>query len=247
MSLLIWPAAMLIGVVLGMFGAGGGMVTVPALIYLADMPVKDAIAMSLWVVAIVSTTALILQRPWRHLQLRLLATFGVSGVIGSVLGSLWSQWIPEQVQITLFAILMLLVTFWLTRLELSNRITVFRFVPASITGFVIGVLTGILGVGGGFLLVPALIYLGIGHFPTAVAHSLVLIILNALAGAITHLGSTAFPISTALSFSAVAAVGSAVGGVLLQRLPAVKLQKYFSVLLIILGILMAWRSLTHTA
>jgi len=245
MNLLIWPAALLIGVVLGMFGAGGGMVTVPALIYLADMPVKDAIGMSLWVVAIVSATALIQQRPWRELQIRLLVTFGVSGVIGSVIGSLWSKWIPEQIQISLFTILILLVTFWLTRLELSNRITVFRFIPASITGLVIGILTGILGVGGGFLLVPALIYLGIGHFPTAVAHSLVLIVINALAGAIAHLGNTTFSLSMALSFSVVAAVGSALGGILLKRLPATQLQKYFSVLLVILGALMAWRSLTH--
>ncbi|MBI1195698.1 MAG: TSUP family transporter [Gammaproteobacteria bacterium] len=244
MSILIWPAALLIGVILGMFGAGGGMVTVPALIYLADMPVKDAIAMSLWVVAIVSATALILQRPWRDLQVRLLMTFGVSGVFGSVAGSIWSQWIPERFQIAMFAVLILLVTFWLTRIELSNRITVFRFIPASVTGFIIGVLTGILGVGGGFLLVPALIYLGIGHFPTAVAHSLVLIVVNALAGAVTHLGDTAFSLSMALSFSAVAALGSALGGMLLQRLPAAQLQRYFSILLVILGAFMAWRSLT---
>jgi len=245
MNVLIWPAALLIGIVLGMFGAGGGMATVPALIYLADMSVKDSIAMSLWVVAIVSATALILQQPWRDLQIRLLVTFGVSGIIGSVIGSLWSQWIPEQIQLAMFAILILLVTVWLTRIELSNRITVFRFIPASITGLVIGILTGILGVGGGFLLVPALIYLGIGHFPTAVAHSLVLIVLNALAGAITHLGETSFSLSMALSFSAVAAIGSALGGVLLKRLSAQQLQRYFSILLVILGALMAWRSLTH--
>lgn len=247
MSILIWPAALLIGVVLGMFGAGGGMVTVPALIYLADMPVKDAIAMSLWVVAIVSATALVLQRPWRDLQVRLLLTFGVSGVIGSILGSLWSKWIPEQLQVAMFAILILLVTIWLTHIELSNRVTVFRFIPASVTGLAIGVLTGILGVGGGFLLVPALIYLGIGHFPTAVAHSLVLIVVNALAGAITHLGDTAFSLPMALSFSAVAAVGSALGGMLLRRLPAPRLQRYFSLLLILLGALMAWRSLTQSS
>jgi len=237
---------MLIGVVLGMFGAGGGMATVPALIYLADMSVKDAISMSLWVVAIVSATALILQRPWRDLQLRLLTTFGASGVIGSVMGSLWSEWIPEQVQVALFAILILLVTIWLARIELSNRVTVFRFIPASITGLVIGILTGILGVGGGFLLVPALIYLGVGHFPTAVAHSLVLIVINALTSAIVHLGHTTFSLSTAFSFSVVAAAGGTLGSILLQRLPAAQLQKYFSVFLIILGALMAWRALTHT-
>ncbi len=242
MSLWLWPSALVIGVVLGLFGAGGGMITVPVLIYLADMPVKEAIAMSLWVVAIVSLTALIQQRVWRNLQARLLITFGVTGVLGSVIGSLLAVHIDEDIQLILFALLILLVTWWLSRVELSDRVSVFRFIPASVTGLFIGVITGVLGVGGGFLLVPALIYLGVGHFPIAVAHSLVLITLNATAGGITYLKTVNFSLPLALIISIIAALGTVLGTYLLRKLPGVQLQRAFSMMLILIGGFMLLRT-----
>ncbi len=62
MSLLLWPLAFVVGIILALFGAGGGMTTVPLLIYFGDIPVREAVAMSLWVVAAVSLTAVIHQR-----------------------------------------------------------------------------------------------------------------------------------------------------------------------------------------
>ncbi|RMH22651.1 MAG: sulfite exporter TauE/SafE family protein [Gammaproteobacteria bacterium] len=244
MSLLLWPASLAIGIVLGMFGAGGGMITVPALIYLANMPVKQAIAVSLWVVAIVSFSALVQQKVWKQLQIRLLLTFGITGMAGSIAGSLFTRYLSEQFQLGLFALLIFLVTLWLSKVKLTNRVSVFRFIPASITGFLIGFLTGILGVGGGFLLVPALIYLGIGHFPTAVAHSLVLIICNAIAGGITYINTTEVPLDTALIVSAIAVVGSVIGNHFLKTLAGSQLQKIFSMMLVMIGGLMLWRAFT---
>ena len=242
MSLMLWPSALVIGIVLGMFGAGGGMITVPVLIYLAGMPVKEAIAMSLWVVAFVSIVALIQHRAWRNLQVKLLVTFGVTGMLGSVAGSLLAVYISEHVQVILFALLIFLVTWWLSKLELSDQVSVFRFIPASVTGFGIGLITGLLGVGGGFLLVPALIYLGIGHFPTAVAHSLILITLNAIAGGLTYLKTVDFSLPLALVISVLAALGTVLGTYLLRKLPGVQLQRAFSMMLIIIGGFMLLRT-----
>ncbi len=243
MDLLIWPMAFTIGIVLGLFGAGGGMITVPALIYLLHMPVKQAIAMSLWIVAIVSFVALIQQRAWRKLQLPLLLTFGVTGVLGSTTGSLLAQYVPETVQLVAFSLLIFFTTWWTSRVELTNQVSVFRFIPATLTGFGVGVLTGILGVGGGFLLVPAVIYLGIGHFPTAVAHSLILVTLNALAGGITYATTIDFSIQTTLTISGIAIVGSAVGSHLLKRISGQRLQRVFSLMLFFLGAFMLVRIL----
>ncbi|HHM05155.1 MAG TPA: sulfite exporter TauE/SafE family protein [Gammaproteobacteria bacterium] len=243
MSALLWPAAFAMGIVLGMFGAGGGMLTVPLLIYLAHVPIKAAVAMSLWVVALVSLAALAQQRAWHCLQPRLLLVFGLTGVAGSVTGSTLAPYLPERLQLGLFAALTLLVAWWLNKLELSNRVSVFRFIPASITGFAIGALTGIVGVGGGFLLVPALIYLGIGHFPTAVAHSLLLVCFNALAGGITYLNTESFSLPLTLILAALAAVGSTVGGFLLKRLPSTQLQRGFNIMLVLLGSFMLWRAI----
>ncbi len=243
MTLFIWPMAFVIGIVLGLFGAGGGLITVPALIYLLDLPVKQAIAMSLWIVAIVSFTALIQQRAWRNLQVPLLLTFGVTGILGSTTGSLLAQYVPETFQVVAFSLLIFFTTWWTSRVELTNQVSVFRFIPATITGFGVGLLTGVLGVGGGFLLVPAVIYLGIGHFPTAVAHSLILVTLNALAGGITYAQTVEFPIGTTAIISLVAILGSALGSHLLKRISGQRLQQVFSLMLLVLGIFMLARIL----
>jgi uncharacterized membrane protein YfcA len=245
-SFLLWPAAVGIGIVLGMFGAGGGMITVPALIYLADIPVKQAIAMSLWVVAIVSFSALVQQKIWGNLQVKLLVTFAITGMLGSVAGSLFTNFLSERFQLGLFAGLVLLVTLWLSRIKLTDRVSVFRFIPASITGFLIGILTGILGVGGGFLLVPALIFLGIGHFQTAVSHSLILIIFNAVAGGLTYMNTIEIPVNTTLAVSGIAVLGSIIGNHFLKRLASTQLQKIFSMMLVTIGSLMLWQTIVYS-
>ncbi len=242
--LLIWPVAFLIGVVLGAFGAGGGMITVPVLIYFADMSVKEAVAMSLWVVALVSTVALFQNKTWRHLQYKLLITLGVSGVLGSVSGSMLAQFLSEKVQLGLFTLLIILVTGWVSKMKLSDRVGVYKFIPATVAGYLIGVLTGVFGVGGGFLLVPALIYLGMHHFPTAVAHSLVLIAVNAIAGGLSYLNQVTISFEQTLLFAVVASMGTVLGAYILRRVDNNKLQKSFSVILIVLGVFMAWRTIT---
>lgn len=241
MELLIWPAAFVIGIVLGLFGAGGGMITVPTLIYLVNLPVKQAIAMSLWIVAIVSFTALVQQKAWRNLHVKLLLTFGITGVLGSMSGSLLAQYVPETFQLVAFALLIFFTTWWTSRVKLTNQVSVFRFIPATLTGFAVGLLTGVLGVGGGFLLVPAVIYLGIGHFPTAVAHSLVLVTLNSLAGGITYAQTIDIPAETTLTISTIAIFGSALGSYILKKISGQRLQKAFTIMLLLVGATMLFR------
>lgn len=227
-----------------MFGAGGGMVTVPALIYFGHLSVKEAVAMSLWIVAFVSLVALLQNESKRHLQFKLLATLGVSGMIGSAAGSHLAHYLPEKLQLGLFTALIVLVTWWVSRMELSERVGVFRFIPATVAGFVIGFLTGIFGVGGGFLLVPALIYLGMHHFPTAVAHSLVLIALNAIVGGVSHLDQVNIPMFETVVFAVVASIGTIAGTYILRRVDNQRLQKSFNLVLITLALFMAWRTIT---
>jgi len=238
----LWPAAFAIGLILGLFGAGGGMVTVPALMFLADMNVKMAVATSLWFVAFVSLAAAIHQRFWRHLQPKLLATFAVSGMIGGALGSRVGLLLPSFLQVAMLSLLTFYVAWWTSRVRLKDRVSVFRFIPAAITGLVIGILTGALGVGGGFLLVPALIFLGIEEFRLAVVHSLVLIFLNALVAAISYLPSLQIDAGLTAGIALLAAIGSIAGGILLKRLPGEALKKGFALLLVLLGGLMAWQA-----
>ncbi|WP_018293791.1 sulfite exporter TauE/SafE family protein [Mariprofundus ferrooxydans] len=248
MSFGLIPAALLIGLILGLFGAGGGMLTVPALMMVGDMSVKEAVPMSLWVVSLVSLTAAIHQQVWKQLQYRLLIILGATGIAGSAIGARIGAGMSESLQLAILAILILTVAVWTGFVRLENKVSTFRYIPAVLAGFAIGLLTGMLGVGGGFLLVPALIFLGIGHFPTAVGHSLMIIIANAAGGIISYstVESVHIDIGLTLSVALIAAVGSIIGGILLKRLPAARLQKGFAILLIFLGGFIAWQSLSVT-
>ena len=236
----MWLAVPLMGLVLGLFGAGGGMLTVPILMYGAGMPIKQAIAVSLWIVAAVSLIAATHQRAWRVLQRKLLVYFSLGGLGGSVVGAWVGTWIDPLVQQGLFAVLLFVVAWWLLRVKLhdSPQDKPCRCGLAIITGFGLGVVTGLLGVGGGFLMVPALVLLGVSHLPTAVAHSLVLIAANATVSGITYAGSVDLPVKLMAGIVVVAAVGSIIGSYLLQRLPVGRLQWLLGVVLVVLGTVM---------
>jgi uncharacterized membrane protein YfcA len=241
MSLWVWAIAPLIGLLLGLFGAGGGMLTVPLLVYGAGLPLKQAIASSLWIVAAVSVVAAFHQRAWRVVQPALLAFFSIGGIVGSIGGAWLGAWIDAALQQALFGILLLIVAGWTWRTRLHEApppTGTCHCLAALVVGIGLGVLTGLLGVGGGFLMVPALIALGISHFPTAVAHSLVLITINATTSGITYLGQVPSSPETMLLVGSLAAVGSIVGSHLLRRIPLAPLQRAFSLGLALLGVFM---------
>lgn len=241
MSLWVWVIAPFIGLLLGLFGAGGGMLTVPLLIYGAGLPLKQAIASSVWIVASVSLVAAFHQRAWRIIQPALLVFFSIGGIAGSIGGTWLGTWIDPALQQALFGILLLVVAIWTWRTRLHESppsTSTCRCMAAFLVGTGLGVLTGLLGVGGGFLMVPALIALGISHFPTAVAHSLLLITVNATASGITYMGQVPSSPETMILVGSLAAVGSIIGSRLLKRIPLTPLQRAFSLGLALLGITM---------
>lgn len=247
MSLLLWPLAFAVGIILALFGAGGGMTTVPLLVYFGDIPLKEAVAMSLWVVAVVSLIAAIHQRAWRVIHLKLLVTVGISGVIGSLLGAEVGIMIAEELQSLLFATLLVVVSIWLMRKKTDpapiTEQTKFNYLLAALAGTAIGVLTGILGVGGGFLLVPALIWLGVSQMPITVAHSLVLIIMNSVVAGTRYAEAIEIDLMLTAGVVVAASLGAIVGGVLLKKIPQKHLQKGFAYALLVLGMAMVTRSI----
>lgn len=248
MTIWLWLAAPLIGVMLGLFGAGGGMLTVPLLIYGVGLPVKEAVATSLWIVAAVSLIAATQQRAWRVVRLNLLVFFGSGGMLGGAAGAWIGTWIADWMQQGLFAVLLLAVAVWMRRVHVSET---HEEIPchcgtALLTGAALGITTGLLGVGGGFLMVPALLFLGISHLPTAVAHSLVMIALHATAAGMVYLGEIPQSPRLIITIALLAGAGSLLGSHLLVRMPRARLQAGFSIGLGILGVAMLGQlALTH--
>ncbi|RMH52732.1 MAG: sulfite exporter TauE/SafE family protein [Zetaproteobacteria bacterium] len=232
-----WLLAPLIGLLLALFGAGGGMTTVPLLTHLLHMPLKQAIASSLWIVAAVSLAALLRHNPWREIHWPLLGWFAAGGVVGGWLGAQVGLVIPAAVQSALFGALTWFVAWWMGRPKphALGGGSACRCAHTLLVGALLGVVTGVLGVGGGFLMVPALLWLGVPDYRLAVAHSLLLITGNALAAAVGWLGRVALAPAPLVVIALLAMVGSLLGNWLLQRLPVERLQEAFRLLLVVIG------------
>jgi len=235
-------AAPLIGLLLALFGAGGGMVTVPLLIHGLSLSIKPAIAASLWIVASVSLVTLVRKRAWQVLNLKLLVVFVLGGGIGSWLGARLGLAMPDNLQALLFGGLVLFVA-WRMRIpprdcKPATAAVACPCLKAFVVAVVMGLVTGVFGVGGGFLIVPALIWLGISAFPVAVAHSLVVIVINACVAGVSMLGDVSLPVMPLIYVSLLAAVGSMIGCYLCKYLPEQILYVWFSRLLFVIGLFM---------
>lgn len=226
-----------IGVSLGLLGGGGSIVTVPVLVYAAGVAPLEAVGMSLVVVGLTSLVGAVIK--WRSggIHFRASLVFGVTGIVGALIGAQGTPHVPSDVLLTLFALIMIGVA---VRMLAGRDI---KEIPAAaqcqlwrcvLSGFGVGGLTGFIGVGGGVLIVPALTYFGQVPIRKAVGTSLLIIALNASAGAVTHLIHGEIDWSLTVPVSLAALVGMAFGLIFSPRISQVKLTRAFAIF--ILGI-----------
>ncbi|PZA06771.1 MULTISPECIES: sulfite exporter TauE/SafE family protein [unclassified Meiothermus] len=249
--LLAWVGALLIGLVLGMLGSGGSILTVPILVYLVGEPEKLAVAESL---AIVGTIALVGSLPY---ALRALVdwksgvVFGIPGTIGTYAGAWLSQFVSGGVQLGLFAVVMLLAAFIMARPKgLRAPRTSGVIWKTGLGGGGVGTVVGLVGVGGGFLIVPALVLLGGLPMHLAVGTSLLVIALNSAVGFYKYLhllpalGLTVHW-DLVFLFSVLGIAGSFLGGRIGVRLPQEALRRGFAGFLVWMGLYIFWQSLSR--
>ena len=249
-ALLAWPGAIAIGLSLGLLGSGGSIVTVPVLVYLFGQDEKVAIAGSL---AIVGTIALAGSLPYmrsRHVDWHNVLVFGVPGMIGTYAGAWIAAFISGLVQLSLFAMVMLTASWFMLRpVRLSDTPHAPRAVwKIALDGLAVGVVTGLVGVGGGFLIVPALVLLGGLSMHRAVATSLVIIALKSYSGFWKYLDvldtqglSLDWKVLGLVTGLGIA--GSLAGNRVATRLPQARLKRLFGVFLILMGLYILVRSL----
>ncbi len=247
MSWALWLAAPLIGLVLSLFAAGGGMIAVPLLSFGLGMPLKQAIATSLVIVACVSLIALLRNRRWQLIEWRLHRFFAIGGMVGGFAGASIGLHISDQLQAIVFAGLVLFVAWWMHSRQMMKITAHAQTTPCDcrysmLAGLGTGFITGLLGVGGGFLIVPLLLMLGVASYQSAVAHSLVLIVSSSLVAALRYAENLAIAWQPTLSIVALAAAGAWLGALIADRYSARHLQRAFSLMLTIMAGWMLWQA-----
>ncbi len=180
--------AVLIGLSLALLGGGGSIITVPVLVYAAGYSPREAVPMSLAIVGGVSLLGTIQKARRGLVHWKAAGAFGGAGIPGALLGAQATALVSARALLLIFGFLMLGVALhmWRRPQELTRRDVECRITRCLAAGFGVGALTGFLGVGGGFLLVPALAYFALLPTPMAVGTSLAIIALNALGGLVGH-------------------------------------------------------------
>ena len=207
--------AVVVGISLGLLGGGGSILTVPLLAYVAGLDAKHAIATSLLVVGVTSAVGAISHARAGRVQWRTGLVFGVAGMAGAYVGGLLARSIPDTVLLVGFAVIMIAAALAMLRGRKDVRVgEVPRSLPVLkivLEGLAVGLVTGMVGAGGGFLVVPALALLGGLAMPVAVGTALVVIAMNSFAGFAGHLSSVHIDWRLAAAVTAAALVGGLIG------------------------------------
>ncbi len=225
-----------IGASLGLLGGGGSILTVPALVYLIGQTPQVAVTTSLAIVGANSALGAFFHRAHGTLDWRVALTFGGSGMIISYLAAGVSKQVSPDVLMVAFALLMITIgTLLITRkskVQASEETHPLALWKVILSGATVGLLTGILGVGGGFLIVPALVMLVGLPMHHAIGTSLVVIAMNSLAGFLGHLNGMPLDISLIGIFVTAGVGGTFAGSRLGKHLNAGMLRKAFAVFVI---------------
>ena len=249
-AVLAWPGAIAIGVSLGLLGSGGSILTVPVLVYLLGQDEKVAIAGSLAIVGTIALAGSLQYLRGRLIDWRNVWLFGLPGMIGTYAGAWIAGYVSGLLQLVIFAGVMLLASYFMLRpIRITSAVPAPARHPGKIVadGLAVGALTGFVGVGGGFLIVPALVLLGGLGMHHAVATSLAIIALKSFAGFWKYLDVladrglsldwTVLSVVTALGV-----IGSLVGNRLAVRLPHDLLKRGFGIFLILTAAFIIWQS-----
>lgn len=263
-----WLGAAAVGLSLGLLGSGGAILTTPILVYLVGHDEKGAIAESLAIVAAIAVFGVARAAPQGRVDFRSAMLLAVPGILGTSIGAQVAAFLTGTVQLSLLAALMLTAAALMFRGGRVNGsaavdgigaggdacVTTARSVPAGgsslwvvgMQGVGLGLATGLVGVGGGFLIVPVLVLLRKLPMPTAVGTSLAIIAVNSAVGFVQYLwlmdgrpGPAGEPFHvdwpTIALFSALGVAGSIVGSALGGRICQPTLRRIFAAFLVVMA------------
>lgn len=255
--------AFIIGLVLGLIGGGGSILTVPIMVYLLAVNPVLATAYSLFVVGMTAAVGTLRNIPKKIIDWRTAIVFSIPGFIAVYIARKYLvPAIPDQLfQIgnfsltkdlgimLFFALVMLLAAYSMIRKKKeskkeNNQLT-YNYPIIFLEGIGVGLVTGIVGAGGGFLIIPALVLLVNLPMKRAVATSLLIIAIKSLIGFIGDIENLSIDWFFLLSFSSLSIIGIFVGIYLTQFIEGKKLKKAFGWFTLVMGIYIIYKELTR--
>jgi uncharacterized protein len=248
---------LLIGLSLGALGGGGSILTVPALVYVIGQDARAATTSSLFIVGITSVIAALGHARSGRVRWGVGVAFGVTGIAAGFAGTAVNRLVDPDVLLLAFAAVIVVAAVGMLAHSRGEEPTpqggdaplpARRWTPGRIgriagAGLLVGFMTGFFGVGGGFVIVPALtLALGMS-MPQAVATSLVVISINSAGALLARAGTAHFDWAVIIPFTLAAVAGSLGGKVVADRVSGATLTRAFAVLLIAVAVYTATSSL----
>ncbi len=229
--------ALLVGVTLGLLGGGGAILTTPMLIYLVGLEAKEAITASLVVVGITSAVSAGFHARMGNVDFRTGLVFGGGGMTGAFLGGRLAGYVSGTVLLLAFAAMMLVTAIMMLR---GRRESVgdgrMHASKAIAVGALVGFIAGLVGAGGGFLIVPALVLFGNVPMRRAIGTSLFVITLQSMAGFAGHIAHAHLTLAVAAPITLMTVVGTIVGVRYAQRVSTTALRRAFAWFVLAMGI-----------
>ncbi|WP_421658897.1 sulfite exporter TauE/SafE family protein [Leptothermofonsia sp. ETS-13] len=248
--------AALVGISLGLIGGGGSILATPILIYVMGVPPQSAIAMSLIIVGAVSLVGILPHWRQGNIDFKTAALFAPAAMVGAYLGARIATLpiVTPTFQLISFAVMMLVASFFMIRkssrsiqsipeetlkpsstkssdhagsTKSSDHAGIPRWLAIPSEGLGVGALTGFVGIGGGFMVIPALVLLGGMPMKQAVGTSLVIIALKSVTGFAGYLGRVPVDVPLMVTFTIVANIGMILGAYLTRFIEAKQLEKGF--------------------
>lgn len=245
--------AVLIGVSLGLLGGGGSILTVPILVYVLGHGTHEAIATSLLVVGATSVAALIPHARGGRVRWKVGALFGATSMVGAYGAGRVAHLLPGVALLLAFGAMMLVTAVAMMRgrkepvsesSAARDSLPIFKIV---LEGLAVGAVTGLVGAGGGFLVVPALVLLGGLPMREAVGTSLLVIAMKSSAGLAGYLGSTPIDFTLAGMVTAAAIAGSVGGAAMAGRVRQDVLRRGFAWFVVVMAVFLLSQEIPRAA
>ncbi len=252
MTVVVLLLAIVVGISLGLLGGGGSILTVPLLTYVAGFPPKEAIAASLLVVGVTSATSMLAHARRGNVRWRTGLTFGAAGMVGAFTGGLIGGHIPGTILMIAFAGMMIATAGAMIRGRRTSAVPTRShgtraWLRIVLYGLGVGLVTGLVGAGGGFLVVPALALLAGLPMPVAVGTSLLVITVNSFAGLAGRLTTVSLDWALVAGVTAAAVTGALIGARLTTRLSEASLRRGFGYFVLVMAVLVLTQELPGTA